>query len=127
MTPEFEMTFVAEAHAIAKEITKPLENANASFDQQRLPRDKIKMAIKKLYRIMQDDKTTGPKRLSFQNPAVKNTVRSIGEELNAWEGMPAMHLAYYGVDYLGMRNGVNQLGDLRCLDYAWDGIGDWRA
>ena len=111
-------------HAIALQITDLHGEPTGRFEALSNP-EKIKYAIKKLYRIAANDRVRGYHRESFPDVRVKEQVQELGEQLNRMGGMAAMWLAYYGFNRLGVRDGVEQPGDLRHLSMAWDGIGEW--
>jgi hypothetical protein len=123
---EIEVSVIARlGHNIALEITNPREEPTGRFEALE-GRDKIKYAIKKLYRIAANDRVMGSHRESFLATNVKESVQELGEQLNRAGGMPAMWMAYYGFNRIGVRDGVEQPGDLAHLNIAWDGIGEWQ-
>lgn len=118
-------TFVEAGRDIALEISNPREDPSGRFEALEA-RDQIKYAIKKLYRIAANDPVKGYHRESFLAINVKESVQELGEQLNRAGGKPAMWMVYYGFNRIGVRDGVEQPGDLKHLSIAWDGIGEWQ-
>lgn len=61
-------------------------------------------------------------RVAFltEDPDLKADIRKIGRQAHAQGGLVAMHALFAYCTFKGP-------SDARTLEFAWDGIGDWRA
>jgi hypothetical protein len=117
----------AEGLFIAQEMREPKKAPTGSIND-RCPSDQIKFVVRHLYCYLKNETTTGSDRQAFLNPAILPHVKELGMQLYSNErGVFLMRVAYYCLHHLGQKHGTVQHGDLSTLNWAWNGIGEWRA
>lgn len=90
----------------------------------------VSAAVGFLLSAMIANKQTGPGRATFLPPARDlERVKAVGRDLHERGGLALMQLVgeILQAEVRARGASLDLRGDLRELDYLWDGIGDWRA
>lgn len=68
----------------------------------------------------EDDMSEHRKSFLTDDPNIKRDIRQVGVDLNELGGLSMMQYVHYRIRPL-----LKHPSDGRCLEFAWDGIGEW--
>lgn len=82
----------------------------------------VKEVAIRLIDISQGDSDMSEDRKGFLAEELKDEIRNLGQKLYDLGGLTLMQYVVYCISQF-----FKHPSDQRCLDFAWDGIGEWRC